>query len=77
MSTSVRIRVRIGPPHPHACRKRRLIGAVLWMRLEKPRSRVTAGVARRPWVPSIGQNFVALHRQWWRLHISEKFLSGT
>ena len=21
--------------------------------------------------------FTALHRQWWRLHMSEKFLSGT
>jgi hypothetical protein len=42
----VRIRVKIGPSHPHACRKRRLIGAVLRMTPEKPRSRVTAGVAR-------------------------------
>jgi hypothetical protein len=42
----VRIRVRIDPPHPHVCRKRRLIGAVLRMRPEKPRSSVTAGVAR-------------------------------
>jgi hypothetical protein len=42
----VRIQVRIGPLHPYACRKRRLIGAVLRMRPEKPRSRVTAGVAR-------------------------------
>jgi Tat protein secretion system quality control protein TatD with DNase activity len=42
----VRIRVRIGPPHPHACRKRRLNGAVLRMRPGKPRSRVTVGVAR-------------------------------
>jgi hypothetical protein len=41
----VRIRVRIDPPHPHVCRKRRLNGAVLRMRPEKPRSRVTAGVA--------------------------------
>jgi hypothetical protein len=42
----VRIRVRIDPPHPQVCRKRRRIGAVLRMRPEKPRSRVTAGVAR-------------------------------
>jgi hypothetical protein len=42
----VRIQVRIDPPHPLVCRKRRLNGAVLWMRPEKPRSRVTAGVAR-------------------------------
>jgi hypothetical protein len=42
----VRIRVRIGPPHPHVCRKRRLIGAVLRMTPEKPRLLVTAGVAR-------------------------------
>jgi hypothetical protein len=42
----VRIRVRIHPPHPLVCRKRRLNGAVLRMRPEKPRSRVTAGVTR-------------------------------
>jgi hypothetical protein len=42
----VRIRVRIDPPHPLVCRKRWLNGAVLRMRPEKPRSRVTAGVAR-------------------------------
>jgi hypothetical protein len=42
----VRIRVRVDPPYPHLCRKRRLIGAALRMRLEKPRSHVTAGVAR-------------------------------
>jgi hypothetical protein len=42
----VRIRVRIDPPHPLVCRKRRLNGAVLQMRPEKPRSHVTAGVAR-------------------------------
>jgi hypothetical protein len=42
----VRIRVRIDPPHPLVCRKRRLNGAVLRMRPEKPRPRVTAGVAR-------------------------------
>jgi hypothetical protein len=38
----VRIRVRIGPQHPLVCRKRRLNRAVLRMRPEKPRSRVTA-----------------------------------
>jgi hypothetical protein len=42
----VRIRVRIDPPHPLVCRKRRLNGAVLRMRPEKPRLRVEAGVAR-------------------------------
>ena len=42
----VMIRVRIDPPHPLVCRKRRLNGAVLRMRPEKPRKRVTAGVAR-------------------------------
>jgi hypothetical protein len=36
----VRIRVRINPPHPLVCRKRRLNGAVLRMRPQKPRSRV-------------------------------------
>jgi hypothetical protein len=80
----VRIRVRIDPPRALVCRKRRLNGAVLRMRPEKQRSRVTAGMARlrslpvqRPWAPSIGQNYAALHRQWWRLHRSEIFLSGT
>jgi hypothetical protein len=42
----VRIRVRIDPSHPLVCRKRRLNGAVLRMRPEKPRSRVTEGLAR-------------------------------
>jgi hypothetical protein len=42
----VRIRVRIDPSHPLVCRKRRLNGAVLRMRPEKLRPRVTAGVAR-------------------------------
>jgi hypothetical protein len=66
------------------CRKRRLFGTVLRMWPEKPRPRVTAGVTRkrslpaqRQWVPSIGLNFAALHRQWWRLHISENFLCGS
>jgi hypothetical protein len=45
-STPVRIRARIDPPHPLVCRKRRLNGAVLRMRPEKPRPRVTVGVAR-------------------------------
>jgi hypothetical protein len=34
----VRILVRLDPPHSLVCRKRRLHGAVLWMRPEKPRS---------------------------------------
>jgi hypothetical protein len=42
----LRIRVRIDPPHPLVCRKRQLNGLVLPMRPEKPRSPVTAGVAR-------------------------------
>jgi hypothetical protein len=42
----VRIRVRIDPPHPLVCRKRRLKGVVLQIRQEKPRPRVTVGVAR-------------------------------
>jgi hypothetical protein len=41
-----RIRVTIGPQHRHAYRKRPLNGVVLRMRPEKPRPRVTAGVAR-------------------------------
>jgi hypothetical protein len=42
----VRIRVRIDSPHPFVCRKRRLNRADLRMRPEKPRPRVTGGVAR-------------------------------
>jgi uncharacterized phage-associated protein len=45
-SGPVRIRVKIGPPHSHACRKRQLIGVVLRMKPEKLRPRVTVGVAR-------------------------------
>jgi hypothetical protein len=41
LNSPVRIRVRIGPPHSYACRKRRLNGAVLRMRPEKLRPRVT------------------------------------
>jgi hypothetical protein len=37
----MRIRIKIGPQHPLACSN----GVVLRMRLEKPRSRVTAGMA--------------------------------
>jgi hypothetical protein len=44
--TPVRIWVRIGTVHPHACRKRQLNGVVFRIRLEKPRSRVTVGVAQ-------------------------------
>jgi hypothetical protein len=44
-SNPVRTRVRIGPPYLHACHKRRLNRAVLRMRQEKLRSRVTVGVA--------------------------------
>jgi hypothetical protein len=78
------VRIRVRTKNRFSTRKRRLNGAVLRMRPEKLRSLVTAGVARsrslpaqRPWAPIIGLNFAALHRQWWRLHISEKFLSGT
>jgi hypothetical protein len=42
----MRIRVRLDLPHPLVCCKRRLNGAVLWMRLHKPRSLVTAGMAQ-------------------------------
>jgi hypothetical protein len=44
--TPVRIGVRIGPSHPLVCRKRRLNGAALRTRSEKPMPRVTVGVAR-------------------------------
>jgi hypothetical protein len=43
---TVTIQVRIGPPHPLVCRKRRLNGAAHRMKPEKTRSRVTTGVAR-------------------------------
>jgi hypothetical protein len=42
----VRIWVRIDSPNPLVSRKSGQNGAVLQMRPEKPRSRVTAGVAR-------------------------------
>jgi hypothetical protein len=41
----VRIRARVDPSHPLVCRMRRLNGAVLRMRPEKPRSCVTVDVA--------------------------------
>jgi hypothetical protein len=44
-SWPVRIRIRIGPPHPLMYRKRGLNVAVLLMRPDKPMPRVTAGVA--------------------------------
>jgi hypothetical protein len=43
---SVRVRVRIYPPHPLVYCKRQLNSVVLQMRVEKPRSHVTAGVAQ-------------------------------
>jgi hypothetical protein len=42
----VKIRVRKDPSHPLVCRKRRLNGAVLRIRPEKPRPNVTTGVAQ-------------------------------
>jgi hypothetical protein len=41
MMGSVRIRIRIDPPHPLFCRKRRLNVAVLRMKQENPRSCVS------------------------------------
>jgi hypothetical protein len=41
----VKIRIRIDPPHPIVCCKRRLNEVVLRMRPENPRPHVTAGVA--------------------------------
>jgi hypothetical protein len=40
------IGVKIDPTHPLVCCKRQLNGAVLRMRPEKPRPRLTVGVAR-------------------------------
>jgi hypothetical protein len=73
-------RVRIGPPHPLACRKRRLNGAVLRKTESLCHSRcgtIKIPPCSKALSSSIGLNFAALHRQWWRLHISEIFLSGT
>jgi hypothetical protein len=39
-------RVRIDDSHLHVCRKKRLNEAILMMKPEKTRSRVTTGVAR-------------------------------
>jgi hypothetical protein len=51
------------------CRKWRLNGAVLChSRCNTIKIRV-----QRPWAPSIGQNFAALHRKWWCLHKWKKF----
>jgi hypothetical protein len=72
----MRIRVRIGPPHPLVCRKRRLNRVVLRMRPEKQ-------VPCHSRDPSCSKALSAEHRpkfcspSWWRLHISEKFLSST
>jgi hypothetical protein len=48
ISGCYRARVRISPPHPLVCRKRRPNGAALRMRPEKPKHCVTAGVAQNP-----------------------------
>jgi hypothetical protein len=48
----VRVQVRIDPPHPLVCRKRRLNGTVLRMRPEKPRSRVTACETQKRSLPA-------------------------
>jgi hypothetical protein len=75
----VRIRVRIDPPHPLLCRKRRLSGAVPRMRPEIPRSRVTAGVTLK--IPPCLKALSAEHRPKFcnpsPAMVSEKFLSGT
>jgi hypothetical protein len=42
----VRIQVRTGPQHPLVCRKRQVNVAIFRMKPDKPRPRVTAGVAR-------------------------------
>jgi hypothetical protein len=34
-------------------------------------------VRKRTFTAKSRSKFAALHRQWWRLHISERFLSGT
>jgi hypothetical protein len=73
----VRIWVRIGPPHPHASRRRRLNGAVLRMRPEKNRGPVSQKCGTILKIPPCSKalsaerrpKFWALHRQWWPLHL--------
>jgi hypothetical protein len=65
---SVKIRVRIDPPYP--------------LRVVRVRASCLSrcGAIKIPpcsKIPSKGLNFEAFHRQWLRLHTSEKFLSGT
>ena len=48
----MRIKARIGPPHPPVCRKRRLNEAVRPMKPAKLRSRIASGVARYLKMPS-------------------------
>ena len=60
---------------PQGCRRRRQLGAVLRIRSLKPKSRVM--VAQRPvgakQRPKCYSYTVALHRQLWRLYMSEIF----
>jgi hypothetical protein len=77
----VRIRVRIGPPHPLVCRKRRLNGAILrvWPDKTEVPCHCKSDTMRIPPCSkalSIGLNFAALHWQWWRLHIVKNSWAG-
>jgi hypothetical protein len=81
---AVRIRVKIGPPHPHACRRRRLIGAVVRMRTEKNQVQCHSRCGTIK-IPPSSKALSAKHRPKFHSpspakvtsHISEKFLSGT
>jgi hypothetical protein len=80
----VRIRVRIVPPYPLVCCKRRLNGGVPSDETGKSEvpCRSRCGTIKIPPCSKALSaehrlKFAALHRQWWRLHISEKLLSGT
>jgi hypothetical protein len=80
----VGIQVRIYSPNPLVFGIRQLNGAVFRMRPEKNEvlchsrcDTIKILHTQRHWALSIGLTFAALHLQWWRLHISDKFLSGT
>jgi hypothetical protein len=76
-----RIRVRIDPPHPLLCRKRRLNGAVLRMRPGKPEAPCHSRCGPIK-IPPCSKALSAEHRPKaftgnGDVSTSEKFLSGT
>ena len=61
---------------PLACRVRPQYRGVLWMRLQKPRPRVTTLLTKRPYAQDKGWDFAALLRWKWRLHNLAIFSTG-